>query len=190
MAIANVLSFAAAAVLVLAALPFARLRRLVLVLLTHALRVVLFGAAAGCAVLAVSPALAPDELTSSAAHVLAVARLPLSPKHGTVFWLGLGGLLLLAGLPLAAHLEYARKAAAVTALFDALERHASAAVRAVRQSTGQTSEIATGPAYPDGDVAAGVAVLRAVLNDTDRRPPAATRPTLVKDVLLAQSRQR
>jgi hypothetical protein len=188
-AIADVLSAAAAAILVLAALPFARLRRVALALLTHTLRIVLFSTAAGCAVLAVSPALAPEELTSSAAHVLAAARLPLSPEHATVFWLGLGGLLHLAGLPLAAHLEYARKAAAVTSLFDALERHASAALRAVRQSTGQGLEMPTsGPSYPEGDVAAGVAVLRAVLNDADRRPPAATRPTLVKDVLLAQSR--
>lgn len=168
MAIADVLSFAAAAVLVLAALPFARLRRLALALLTHTLRLSLFGAAAGCAVLAVSPALAPAELTSSASHLLTVARLPLSPEHATVFWLGLGGLLLVAGLPLVAHLEYARKAAAVTALFDALERHASAAVRAVHQSTGQAPETSTTKrSYPEGDVTAGVAVIRAVLNDTD-----------------------
>jgi len=189
MAIADALSFAAALVLVLAALPFARLRRLALTLLTHTLRLALFGTAAGCAVLAVCPTLAPAELTSSAAHQLAVARLPLSPDHATVFWLGLGGLLLVAGLPLVAHLEYARKATAVTALFDALERHASAAVRAVRQSTGQPPEASPAKrSYPEGDVAAGVAVLRAVLNDTDHRPPAAGRPILVKDVLLAQSR--
>jgi hypothetical protein len=189
MAIAEVFSFAAALFLVLAALPFARLRRLALTLLTHTLRLALFGTAAGCALLAVSPTLAPAELTSSAAHLLTVAQLPLSPDHATVFWLGLGGLLLVAGLPLLAHLEYARKAAAVTALFDALERHASVAVRAVRQSTGKPPEdSATKHSYPEGDVAAGVAVLRAVLNDTDHRPPATARPTLLKDVLLAQSR--
>jgi hypothetical protein len=189
MAIAEILSFAAAFVLVLAALPLSRLRRLALTLLTHSLRLTLFGTAAGCAVLAVSPTLAPAELTSSASHLLTVARLPLSPEHAAVFWLGLGGLLLVAGLPLVAHVEYARKAAAVTALFDALECHASAAVRAVHQSTSQTAEAsAKKRSYPEGDVTAGVAIIRAVLNDTDHRPPATARPVLVKDVLLAQSR--
>lgn len=189
MAIPDVLSFAAGFCLVLAALPFARFRRALLALLTHSLRLALFGTAAGCAVLAVSPSLAPTELTSAAAHLLTVARLPLSPDHATVFWLGLGGLLLVAGLPLVAHLEYARKAAAVTALFDALERHAAAAVRAVRQASAQRSEVsATKRSYPEGDVAAGVAVLRTVLNDADHRPLATARPTLVKDVLMAQPR--
>jgi hypothetical protein len=166
----------------------ARLRRLALGLLTHILRLALFGTAAGCAVLAVSPALAPDGLTASAAHLLNAAGLPLSPEHAPVFWLGFGGLCLVAGLPLVAHLEYARRAAAVTALFDTLQRHAATAVEGVRRSSRRPHEpVAPRSTYPDGDVAAGVAVLRAVLNDSGRRPPAAARPSLVKDVLLAQS---
>jgi hypothetical protein len=189
MALQDVFSIAAAFVLLLAALPFARLRRLALALLTHTLRLTIFTAAAACSVLAVSPAIAPVELTTSAAHLMSVAGLPLSPDHATVFWLGLGGLLLVGGLPLVAHLEYARRATAVTALFDALERHASAALFAVRQSTGQTTSSSTDKVtFPEGDVAAGVAVLRAILNDRERRPPVAARPTLVKDVLMAQSR--
>ncbi len=189
MALPDVFSLAAALVLLLAALPFARLRRLALALLTHTLRLTLFTAAAACSVLAVSPTIAPVELTASAAHLMSVAGMPLSPDHATVFWLGLGGLLLAGGLPLVAHLEYARRAAAVTSLFNSLERHASAALFAVRQSTGQTTATATGKVtFPEGDVAAGVAVLSAILNDRERRPPTTARPTLVKDVLMAQSR--
>lgn len=147
MALQDNLSLVVALVLFLAALPFARLRRMALALLTHTLRLSHFTAAAACSVLAVSPAIAPVERTTSVAHLTSVAELPLSPNHAALFWLGLGGLLLAGGLPLIAHLEYARRAAAVTSLFNSLERHASAALFAVRQSTVQGTESST-PVVP------------------------------------------
>jgi hypothetical protein len=189
MSLPGVLAPLAATLLVLAAVPLSAVRRVALALLTVTLRAVLVSAVASCGVFAVCPDLAPVELAAAAGQILAAAKLPIPVDHVVALWLGLGGLLLAAGLPFLAHLEYARKAAAIARLFDALHRQAAAALEAVRQSTGQPPEVSVAKrSYPDGDVAAGVAVLRAVLNDTHHRPPAAARPTLVKDVLRAESR--
>jgi hypothetical protein len=188
MSLLEILTAATAALLTLAAAPSSRVRRSGLTALVLLARFALPAAVAACGLFALRPDLVPPDLAASAGQI-AAARLSLLPERPTVLWLGLGGLLLVAGLPLLAHLEYARRAAALLALLDGLHRQAAVAATAIRHACGHPPCHAPTPtSYPDGDVAAGVAVLRTVLDDADCRPPATARPTLVKDVLLAQHR--
>lgn len=179
-------SAAAAVALVLAALPLARIRRLALAVLSKALAPLLFAAAAGCAVLGVSPGLVPDQINAAIVPFI-VDGAPSSVEHAGLVWLIIGGALLLTGLPLLAHLDYAHKVNLIVALFRAIERHAAAASHAAAAPP-RSAEASAKRSYPDGDVSAGVAVLRAVLNDANHQPPASARPTLLKDVLSPQSR--
>jgi hypothetical protein len=177
-----------AALLTLAATPLSRVRRFGLALFVLIARLALPAAVAACGLFAIRPDLVPPELAATAGQLVA-AHLSLSPAHPTVLWLGLAGVLLFAGLPILAHLEYARRSAALLAMLDGLHRQAVVAARAIRQACGHAgSHAPVAMSYPDGDVAAGVAILRTVLEESDGRPLAAVRPPLVKDVLLAQSR--
>jgi hypothetical protein len=185
----EVTAAALAALLTIAAAPLSRIRHGALSVVVTLARVALPAAVAACGALAVRPDLAPPRFSDVAGQIAEAAQLPIPSAQPALLWLATAGVVLAAGLPVLAHLEYARRAALLTRLLAALHRDAAAAVAAIERTDSPSppgQRVAPAPA-PAGDVAAGVAVLRAVLDDPDRRP-ARPRPPLIKDYMAESGR--
>jgi hypothetical protein len=179
----------AAVALTAAALPIPAFRRWALAAFVHGLRLGLPAVVLACLVFAFRPDTAPAAASALTDFVPDSWRDALADDRPPLAWFLAAALLLAAGLPLLAHFEHARRLADLSALLASLRRQVAATAAALTATPAHpAAPPATPVQYPEGDVAAGMAVLRAVLDAPGRQTPLEARPRLIKDCLASPTR--